>query len=442
MFARLVPVLALALACQAGARGALAQDSVAGVVDPRFSIDAETPAPGVGPIRGTTAEVAETVVPTGPPATARNEAVETAEAFGTDGIAVGSFLVFPTLRSSLGWTSNASGGEGGEDDTFMRTRAEVVLRSNFEAHEIEATLGAEYQRYLGETVETAPAFDAGLRGRFDIDEVNRIEAAARARRYREDSADPELEGNDPDTITTLGGGLAFERTAGIIGLAGGVDVDRTIYETSTDRTNTLFAGTLRASLESGGIIQPFVEVTGFRRLTDDRVDADGFERSSIGGTASVGARFDTGITTGSLAVGYGVEHLDDDALENIRGAVFEGTLAWRPSELTTVDLNIETRFEPTTAAGSSGSVVTAGGVAVTHSLLRNVDVTLAGTGSFQDYTGIEREIVTAGLRAGLAWRLNPSVELTLDGGYERVWGYGGAESYDEATIEAGVVFRP
>lgn len=457
---RLLALAAFAVALLGASGLAIAQETDVGFDDPLGppSLDDIAGDPGVGPLRGSAASDAavdvldqspgEEVTEVGSlaqPAAAvsiRDEAAEIAEAYDPQGIRFGGLTLLPSLTLATGWTDNADRAPVGEDDVFVRTRAEALLRAILDSGDLEATVGAGYTHYLDGSPEDEPSVDFALRGRFDIDGASSLLVTANASHAREDAGDPEIgEADDAGAVTVFGGSLAYERTAGLVGLSAGVSGDRAIYDEDPDRSNTVGAVSLRASLDSGAMIEPFVEASGFRRFYDRTEGADGFRRSSIGGELRAGVAIDTGITTGSLAVGYALERPDDGDLDDIEGLVVDGDIAWAPSDLTTVRLLAETSFEPTTLEGASGSVLTLGELAVTHDFLRNVSLTVAGRVSLQEYAGIERELFTAGARAEAAWRLNNTTEFTLSAGHERGWGSGGADDYGETTVEAGVTLR-
>ncbi len=150
---------------------------------------------------------------------------------------------------------------------------------------------------------------------------------------------------------------------------------------------------------------------------------------------------DTGTLTGEASLGYAVENPEDDRLKSLHGVTADLGLAWKPTELATLNLKGTTSFEPSQLAEASGSVVHAIDADLAYALQPNVILSVGAGYSYQDYTGVARTVQTAEVRAGAEWRLNRTVALGLTATHQNTDSSVSGESYDESTVEASVTFR-
>lgn len=364
------------------------------------------------------------------------------QAFEPIGLRVRTFTVFASATTGMGWSSNPSESPDGEGEAYWRLGGEVIARSDADARAgLDLTLRGGIRDYAGGDREIEPSTEFLADGRYDVTEVDRLTAGLRYSFATETGFSAETGPATGADIHTLSATAGYTRAAGLIGLSLRGAVDRTIYD-GDDRDNTLVSGTLRLTLDSGAVFEPFVETSLFTRLPDRTVDEAGFRRSSVGGEMKVGTSVDTGLVTGEMAVGYATEVLDDDRLDPLRGMLVEASLAWAITPLTTITLTADTLFETSRLADASGAITRSAGVAVAHALRPNLILDAGGVLSFQDYEGIDRSVTRVAARAGAAWRLNRSMEVTLSATHEVADSSVNGEDIHETTVEAGITVRP
>ncbi|MBS1182569.1 MAG: hypothetical protein H6Q99_2449 [Proteobacteria bacterium] len=345
------------------------------------------------------------------------------------GLRLGGFVVNAATSSGLGLRHHSTEG----NETFVRSTGEVTARSDWESNSLEMRLGGAYRRSLSGIDEALPEGDARLAGRFDLTDADRLTASA-GWTLRDDSAGDGKE-------NTFSGTLGYERFGGYVGLRTGLGVDRTVNDTDPTLDNTALSSSLRLSLDSGAILQPFVEIGAFGRSFDRPAAGDGLSRSGVGGEAKAGVAVARDAITGEIALGYGYERLNEDSLADISGLIGSASLAWDASELLRLTAIASTSFKPTSAAAASGVITRNGEVTVTYALAPNAFVVAGGALTLEDYAGIDREVTTTTLKAGVGYKLNPSVELGLDGEHKIVRSSEAGGDYTDSSITATLTLR-
>ena len=232
------------------------------------------------------------------------------------GIRAGSFILYPSLTATTGYTTNASGSAGAAGSGFGLLEPELFIQSDWARHEATLSLRGSYEKFFDGSI--ARQADGG-RGRYRAHRSSR-------------TIGPPILPQAPDTISKAFPMPDFPAGAdtppGVIGLSSSAalngnfgrgtftiagSVDRTMYENATsggvpvdqgDRTNTVFGGRLRLGYEATASLTPFVEGEVSRRAFDRTVDNDGLQRSSTGLAVRAGVAFDRGpLLTGEIAVG-------------------------------------------------------------------------------------------------------------------------------------------
>jgi hypothetical protein len=293
-------------------------------------------------------------------------------------------------------------------------------------------LSGAYRRSLSGIDEALPEGDARIAGRFDITDADRLTASA-GWMLRDDDSD----GKE----NTFSGTLGYERFGGFVGLRTGLGIDRTVNESDSTLDNTALSSSLRLSLDSGAILQPFVEFGAFGRSFDRSAAGDGLSRSGIGGEAKAGVAVARDTVTGEIALGYGYERLNEDSLADVSGLIGSASLAWDASELLRLTAIASTSFEPTSVAAASGVIKRTGEVTATYALAPNAFVVAGGELALEDYAGISRQVTTTTLKAGVGYKLNPSVEIGLDGEHKIVRSSEAGGDYTDSSVTATLTLR-
>lgn len=347
------------------------------------------------------------------------------------GLRLGSFTATATSTTTVGGTRST---KDGDSEIYLSTIGEADLRSDWERNSVEFLLRGGLKKSVSGSDELAPEADVALSGAFDVTDVDRLSGGLGWTLRKDDDYTGK-------TIDTYSATLGYARSAGLIGLKTSFGVDRTQYEVSRDRENTALSGSLRLSLDSGAVFQPFVEGGVFGRAYDQRAASDGLSRSGAGGEVLIGTGVGLGSLRGEIAGGYAYEAITARGLDDIDGFILRGSADWMPTDLLAVKGTLSTTFEPTDTAGSPGTTVRSADVTVTYALAPNAYVLGGGGISYKDYVGISQNELTATLRTGVGYRINRSVEAGLGLTQKIVDSSVKGGDYNETTVEATLTLR-
>ena len=136
----------------------------------------------------------------------------------------------------------------------------------------------------------------------------------------------------------------------------------------------------RATYTDPPVFKPFIEAAYQRRLHDLRLDRNGEHRDSHGLSLRAGVVLDDGpMWSGELAATYLRRDFDDAALASNDAIGLDGSLTWKPTELTALTFDFGTELSDSTEAGDEGGQSWSVGVELNQALRDNLDL-LASTG--------------------------------------------------------------
>lgn len=346
-------------------------------------------------------------------------ATDEAEPYSPIGLRVGSFDVISTADISYGYDDNPFRTATPEGSQFARAEARVEARSNWTRHELSGELRGSYTDYLQISGNNRPEGQARLRGRIDMSSVNHFELAGSAGidTIPAGSPDSVTSAKEPPLVYTYTGSAAYVHRFNRLEFTLRGNIERSTYgeaelisggvESLADRDYTAYGPSLRGSYEMTPDFKPFLQVSADRREYDQKIDAGGVERSSRGMQALAGIEFGKrGILTGEVSAGWATRRYDDPALQEIAGFVFDSSLVWRATPLTTVRLNAKSEIGETTLEGASGVFVHEATLRIDHAFRRWLIGSASVTYGINDYDGTERRDDVLGLSASLTYYLN------------------------------------
>jgi hypothetical protein len=418
--------------------------------EPAPESDADTPVATAA--QPTALEVNPHIEPPPPPRRRRVSADDEYEALG---IIAGGLTVLPALRAGIVASDNPDlSSSDRKGDIGARLRPSLRIASDWIRHEFTFE-GSGDLIYYDERSEN-DSIDAGARARLRLDVLRSTSLALEAdySRTEESGADSEV----PDTAIgnrvdqSFGGDAALTHHYGPLSAALKAGAQVQYYsdvklagggkERNGDREYVEPETVLRVGYETSPALQPFVEVAYAPRIHFENRDRNGFERSSDGYRAAAGLTFDPSpLWSGELAAVYLLRDYEDSRLDTIDVFGLIGRFIWRPTELTTFELKLDTSLNETADAGSSGSRVYEGRLGVSHDLRDNLTLT-GGTGlSYEDFQGTDETNLKLRAAAGTEWRMNRSLAWTLD--YEFVYNDSNLpdSDYYENRVTAGIEVR-
>ena len=362
------------------------------------------------------------------------------------GLRSGGLTLFPAVELTGGYDTNPAHINTAKGSATFIVAPELRLRSDWQRHALTADIKANYQAYsesfdccTPNGLQTGaprsldrPFMDSKVDGRLDITRDNRIETEGRVQVGTDNPGSPNITAGLArlPIYTMFGGTLGYVQRFNRFEVTAKGAVDRRVYEQSlltdgsysdnSDRNYNQYAGALRGSYDLLPGVKPFVEVDVDSRVHDFVPDRTNTDRDSTGQVVRAGSTFEfSKKLTGELSVGYLMRRYKDPTLNDINGFVFDSSLIWRASPLTTLTLTAKSTVDEIILPGVSGALRRDFGFQVDHAFRR----WLIGTAKFgyglDDYVGMSREDQRFFVSTGLIYKLNREVQLK--GEWRRDW---------------------
>jgi hypothetical protein len=303
--------------------------------------------------------------------------------FAPTGFRAGSFIVRPAIEAGGGYDSNPGRASGGRGSWFYRVAPELQAHSDWSRHELTAALRGSYIGYEAVPSANQPSLDARLNGRIDFTRNTWANLEGRLLVATDNPNSPDLPAglSRLPIYTTLGatGGLTHRFNRLEFTVRG--TLDHVTYENShltngatdsnRDRNYDQYGALARVAYELTPGIKPFAEAAFDRRVHELSVDRFGLRRDSDGVTGRVGTTFEVSRKlTGEISIGYLTRTYKDPTLPDLDGLIFDGSLVWAATGLTTVKLTATSTADESTLPGVSGVLRRDGGVQVDHAFRR------------------------------------------------------------------------
>ena len=358
--------------------------------------------------------------------------------------------MFPSVETGVEATDNVfRATTGPRDDIGYFVAPSMRIESDWVRHSVNFDASSRHVYYFDNPSEDELDLDISADVTIDIRRDTTLELEGAYALDQEGRGDIDVPGAAAERPNehALEGTATLTRTFNRLEISIEGAVEHNIFEdvdlvgggqqNNSDRNFTEYEGTLRVGYDISPKLQPFVRTGYSVRRHEQDIDDNGLRRDSDG--ISVEAGVEIGITsmlTGELAVGYVRRDFDDGALNDIDGVTFDGSLLWRPSEITTVTFTASTEVEETGTGTLSGSIERRLGVAINHELRRNLMVGGSVDYTLEDFTGGSLEEETLFLALGLTYQLNRSVALRLGYSFEDFQSNSG-RAYTENRFLAG-----
>lgn len=340
------------------------------------------------------------------------------------GIRAGAFILRPAIDVSGGHDSNPGRTHNGKGSSFVRTDGELKLKSDWVRHELTADMRGGYIWYQSLPSFNKPDFDGKANARIDITSHTRANLEARYSYTVDSPGDPNL----PSGLATLPVNTSAGATAGLtqefnrLELSFKALADRNEYGDATRNDGTIFsqqdrnydqhAGQLRVSYELSPGVKPFVEGGLDRRVHELETDSTGVRRDSEGRTIRAGSTFELSRKLiGEAAIGYLTRDYEDPVLPEMRAVLFDASLIYFASALTTATLTAKTNVDESTISGVSGILRRSAGLQIDHSFRRWLIGSLKFVYGRDTYEGDVREDERYAASAGIVYKLNRSLQL-------------------------------
>ncbi len=347
------------------------------------------------------------------------------------------FLIRPAIEVSGGYDTNPPRAAPPKGAPELVVAPELIVRSDWERHALNADIHGSYVDYgasfPGSPVSLdRPSLDAKVSGRVDVSSLDRVNLESRLLISTDNPGSPNITAGLTrlPIVTTVGGTFGYEHDFNRFTISAKTTVDRSTWEESPltdgtsssndDRNFNQYAGILRGNYELLPGVKPFVEGSIDTRIHDLPIDRTGADRDSEGLTARAGTTFNlTGKLTGEVSVGQTQREYKDPGLPNISGLVFDSSLLFAATPLTTMKLTALSSTGELIVPGASGVLRRDFGFEVDHDFRR----WLTGIAKFgygaDTYFGLDRFDNRFSAGGSLVYKL--SRDLWLKAEYRHEW---------------------
>ncbi|MGU9981071.1 outer membrane beta-barrel protein [Phreatobacter sp. HK31-P] len=351
-----------------------------------------------------------------------------ADPFAPTGIRLGSFVVTPTVDATLGYDSNPrrlpSGGSG---SLFTQSYGELQARSDWSRHELTARIRGTYSAFFSDPGVNRPEVSATATGRIDVTRDTRLEGEARYVLNTNSPGSSNLP-SSPDGLRNLPLIHQYGATAGVVHDIGRLQLslrgtfDRFTYDDAVtnagvvipqaERDYNAYGGRLRASYELSPGLRPFVEVGLEQRRFDRLVSSGGTLQGSTSTTWRIGSTFElTRLLTGEVSAGYLVRDNLEPTFGDIGLPVFDASLVWTATALTTVRLTAKSMIDESFTTGASGIEKRDVSIELEHAFRRWLTGTARLAYGHDNYRGTARVDQRMVASLGLVYRASRNLQI-------------------------------
>lgn len=347
----------------------------------------------------------EDLTPTEKNAAIRKEEVTKREHvdYTPQGVPLGGFTLLPRLEVVERYTDNLYYEQWNRKDDLVTTASPSLnLRSNWNNHEVEASVGSEVKRHRRYDREDVENYYASLGGRLDVtrDLLLRGHTSWNAGHEARSSPD-DAGGTTPTKTETMEALLGGEYHGPRVRLKLEGEATDYAFKNVTQSTGAVTDNSVRDRLVSelrgraGYEIVPeyvaFLEAVYNQRDYKSAVDRFGVNRDSHGYEFRLGTELEfSGALRGEVFGSYMWQYYDDAVFEDINAPGAGLLMTWTPTGLTTVKGGIKRTINETTSRFSAGSIATRLETSVAHELYRNVILEADGSLTRTAYENIGR----------------------------------------------------
>ena len=376
------------------------------------------------PANGVAGTVSTTRLTNGTAALLRRRTAVDEDAFAALGGHAGTFLVLPALELTGGYDTNPARVPNGRASAFVTVSPELLARSDWQRHEVTATLRGSYTAYDKTPEQDRPSVDSKVTGRFDVTRNTALIGEGTLIVGTDNPGSPNVQAGltRMPIYTTLGGTFGLTQRFNRVEVTAKSTAERTEYEQSQftdgtvgnndDRNYNRFGGSLRVGYDLMPGLKPFVEASADTREHDLALDRFGVQRDSTGWIAKGGSTFQLArLLTGEVAIGWISRSYKDPTLEELNGLLFDASLIYSMTALTNVKLLASTVAGETTVPGTSGVFTRNGGIEIEHSFRRWLVGAVKFNYGLDDYVGSPRKDDRYTVSAALTYKLNRMAQI-------------------------------
>jgi len=344
------------------------------------------------------------------------------------GLPFGGFLLSPELVLRQTYDSNVYALPAGDVGDWITTPAvSLVGRSDWSQHKLNFDVGADTDRYYTYRDENVYDYWADVDGRYDLSPTSNVFGGMRYSRNHEDRGSPNPQLSKYPTVyfsTKAFLGSAFQ--SGPISVRFGATGEDLNYVPSSgsllpgainndNRDQVQYAIGARVGYTVTPDFVPFVQATTDTRNYKQNTDDFGYQRSSNGYRASLGASFKPNTQMSAEAFfGKLYQSYADDRFDALSKPYFGASFAWKPAFGTRFTALLDRALEETTVLGASGYLDTTLSLGAEHALTPDLVADARIAYSVNDYQGTSRQDKVTDASAGFKYYVEPTVFMGVD----------------------------
>jgi hypothetical protein len=348
------------------------------------------------------------------------------------GIQAGSFIFRPSASISEIYDDNVYATNTNRKSDFLtELTPRIEADSNWNRHALNFAVSGDLGYHASATTEDYKNFSVRQSARIDVGAMSSLNENGYFERYQEARTSVDDPGGvSPVKIDRKGGALEYRHQGGtLFGSVRATIADSIFHNTFRSdgsvinnhfRDRTTGAVDIEVGYDSGGLIRPFVQLSGMKVNFKEPVDQFDVNRDSTGYAINGGILFPvTALIQGRVFAGYIARNFKDPQLKDVHTAGYGGTLIWSPDRSTSIKLQgLKTVLE-TTLVQASSAVASSASIAVDKELRQNLLV--HGQAQFERirYTGIARTDNTWQGQINLTYLLNRVVRASVRYDYAR-----------------------
>lgn len=373
------------------------------------------------------------------------------EPFGPVGVRTGAFIIRPSVELQTGHDSNAQKVVNGQSSWFNTVTGQLQAQSQWQRHELVLDLRGSYTAYNDVDGLDKPEMLASLKGRIDVSSLSRIELESKFGLTTQFPSSPDAVAavRRQPNVYSFGQTAAWVQQFNRFEATLGVGIERNVYQDADltngttlsleDRNYNEYSARLRGTYEWSPDTRPFVEVSVDRRERDLPVDFSGLARDSDGYVLRAGVTLGRKERlSGEFSIGFAHRSYADAALGDVQGMIYDASLVWLATGLTTLKFNATSGIEETAVPGASGVLRHDVKFTVEHALRRWLMASASIGWLREDYVGAS--ITNDYLRSSLAltYSLNRSLALKAEYRNEQLYSSTPGTDYTANVLLLGI----
>ncbi|MGH1375141.1 MAG: outer membrane beta-barrel protein [Alphaproteobacteria bacterium] len=342
------------------------------------------------------------------------------------------FIFHADLDNVIEHTDNLYSTQSDEiADTLHIVRPAIEVRSDFSRHFFSASLTAENGRYVDIEDENYFDYSASINGRVDISRDITAPLSVSYNRGHSRRSSPDDRGVVEPTKNNelnIGAGLDYKGATIDASLSNSFKRNtfednrtETAFVNNNDRNRNQFGTSATIGLSRELPLSPFL-YTGFQKIRyDQKIDDNGFERSSQSFITGLGLNLtpSSSLLRSTVRAAYVRRNLDDNRFDSINDFLYALNLTWEPSTLMALTLNAERSIEESTLNNISSSIDTKISASAVYEFAPNIFIEPSASYLLRDYKGnADRDLKRMGAEMELLYKLNRN--LWVSGQYEYI----------------------